>query len=345
MLMPEGRRRRDGACRTPSRDFVRAIVLLASLSLAAGALGQSIPDLQSQAPLPVEMQGQPLQPEGQQPSPAPPPLLSPGGPETTLPGSAPNVFSPTTRGPGPKDLESTRPERPAAKNTVPKGLAQQVDALAAKKEFAKAIAAIDEALKTDSSNAELYRLRATVHCRSGNLKLCMQDADRAVEADAEYIPAHLFRATLRMTFGQAKNAVADCETVIKLQAGSPLGYNCRGLANRALREFAQAITDFDEALSRDSKFAIAHYNKGITYIMQNRFDDAIASLSASIDLNPKHDDSYAQRGKARMGLGDMAGARGDFAKALAMNRVNVVAAVGLQALQIGKALDSLADQK
>jgi tetratricopeptide (TPR) repeat protein len=152
----------------------------------------------------------------------------------------------------------------------------------------------------------------------------------------------LFRGLARIDAGKAKEALLDCEATIRIWVERPLGYNCRGLANRALRDFPQAIVDFDEAIGKDGKFALAHYNKGVTYAQENKPDEAIASFSSAIAINDKLDDSYAQRGKMRIGKGDVAGARGDFAKALSLNGRNFTAAVGMEALQVGKALDALA---
>ena len=304
-----------------SRDFAIMVVLLAGLCLAARTEAQGVPDIEGQPRLAIEAED-PSAPLGQEPESGVPPSTSePQGPKAAAP-------------------KQVRP-----KHILPKGLAQRVGALAAKREYAKAIAVIDEALKTDSGNAELYRLRATVHCRARNLKLCLEDADRAIEADGEYVPARLFRASMRINTGQAKDALGDCDTVIKLQPASPLGYNCRGLANQALLEFSQAIADFDEALQRNARFALAHYNKGVTHVLQNRFEDAIASLTTAIEINPKYDDAFAQRGKARIGLNDAAGARADYVKAMSLNRSNFVAVVGMQALHVGKALDVLSDKK
>ena len=134
-------------------NVVRAVALLAGLCVAAAASAQSVSDIEAQMPLSIEEEGHSAQ-QGQQ-LPVPPPVA-----------------------PSP-------PTRTELKHSLSKELAQKVVALAAKGEFAKAIEAIDEALKTDSGNAELYRLRATVHCRARNLKLCLQDADRAVASDQD----------------------------------------------------------------------------------------------------------------------------------------------------------------
>jgi tetratricopeptide (TPR) repeat protein len=285
---------------------VRAVVLLAGLFLTVPAAAQTLVASDEPRPTPPLEAGNQAMPPGQ-------------------PAAAPATAAPAQ-----------------SKHDVAKELTDKVQELAGRKDFAKAIALVTEALATESGNAELYRLRATIQCRAANMKLCLEDANKAVEADKEYTLAYLFRGLARIDAGLSKDALSDCEATIRMWPERPLGYNCRGLANRALRDFSRAIADFDEALSHDGKFASAHYNKGLTYMLQNKPDEAIASFSSAVKINDRYDDSYAQRGKALIGKGDVAGAKADFSKALSLNGRNYTAAVGIQALQVGKALDVLA---
>jgi tetratricopeptide (TPR) repeat protein len=242
---------------------------------------------------------------------------------------------------------SAAPERAPAerKYDVAKDLSSQVQELLRRRDFNNALTLVDQALANESSNPELYILRATVQCRAGKMALCLDDAGRAVDVDKEYAPSYLYRGMERIDSNQAREALPDCEFFIRSRPDQPLGYDCRGLARLALRDFSQAIADFDEALRKDGKSFLAHYYKGLAYTRQNQQDAAIASFTAAIGFNDKHDESFAQRGKARIANGDVEGARADFAKALMLNGRNLTAAVGMQALQVGKALDALAGKK
>jgi tetratricopeptide (TPR) repeat protein len=307
-------------------DFVRAISWLAGLCMATSATAQTtILRDQPHPALPFEIVNQS--------DPSEQTTTSPAVPNAPPAPTAP-VIAPTT---------ALAPVTPSdAKYKVSKELADKVQEFSRRREFAKAIALITEALTAESGNAELYRLRATIQCRAANTKLCLEDASKAVESDKEYAPALLFRGLVRIDAGQPMDAVSDCEATIRIWADRPQGYNCRGLANRMLGDYPHAIADFDEALIRDAKFAFAHYNKGFTYALENKLGEAIESFSVAIQINDKFDDSYAQRGKARISKGDVVGARADYAKALSLNNRNFIAAVGMQALQVGKALDALA---
>src|SRR5262249_52804950 len=136
-----------------------------------------------------------------------------------------------------------------------------------------------------------------------------------------------------------------CEAAIRLWPERAEGYNCRGFVHRALHNYPQALADFDTALDKDRKFWIAQYQKGLVYVLQEQPQQAIASFTAALELNDKHDESYVQRGKLRVAAGDIEGGRADFAKALALNGRNHMAAIGAQALLMGKALDDLVGKK
>lgn len=285
---------------------MRAVALLAGLCFAASASAQMVPGELPRPISPFDMADEP----------------SLAGAEV------------------PPDHVLPVPQEP--RHAVPKELGDKVQEFASHGDFAKAIAAITEALAKDSDNAELYRLRATMQCRAANMKLCLEDAAKAVDADKDYAPALYFRGLARIDAGQARDALTDCESTIRIWSDRPQGYNCRGLAHRALRSYDLALADFDGALAKDAKFVLAAYNKGVTYALMNRPDDAIASFSSAIAINDKYDDAFAQRGKVRIHKGDVAGARADFARALALNGRNRTAGVGMEALQVGKALDALA---
>jgi len=168
---------------------------------------------------------------------------------------------------------------------------------------------------------------------------------RAIEADKEFVPAYLLRANVQLQKGQPQQAMADCDAITRLLPEEPPGYGCRGHVHRALRDYPKALADFDEALGKDSKYWVALYDKGTVYALQGQAEQAIASYSAAIALNDKHDESYAQRGRLRIAAGDIEGGRTDFDKALALNGRNHTAAIGAQALQVGRALDALAGKR
>ncbi len=62
-----------------------------------------------------------------------------------------------------------------------------------------------------------------------------------------------------------------------------------------------------------------HYNKGVEYGQQGRFDDAIAEYSKAIELDPSLAEAYSNRGDAYRALGEIQRAIADYAEAIRLN--------------------------
>ena len=73
----------------------------------------------------------------------------------------------------------------------------------------------------------------------------------------------------------------------------------------------EAATPADEAKQ--------HYNKGVEYGQQGRFDDAIAEYSKAIELDPNLAEAYGNRGNAWRALGEVQRAIADYAEAILLN--------------------------
>jgi tetratricopeptide (TPR) repeat protein len=260
-------------------------------------------------------------------------------------GPAPQSEPPAGIEPAPAAPTHSSAEQAELKQGVAKELSVKVEELLRRKDVAGAMKLIDQALARDGANFALYRLRANTNCLLGKIDPCLEDLNRAINGEKEFVPAYLQRAMVQLDKRQPHAAMADCETAIKLWPERAEGYNCRGAVNRMLGNYPQALADLDNALNKNPKFWIARYQKGFVYALQEQNQEAIASFTAALAINDKDDDSYAQRGKLRGAGGDVEGARADFAKALVLNGRNHTAAVGMQALQVGKALDILSGNK
>ncbi len=62
-----------------------------------------------------------------------------------------------------------------------------------------------------------------------------------------------------------------------------------------------------------------HYNKGVEYGQQGRFDEAIAEYTKAIVLDPNLAEAYGNRGNAWRALGEVQRAIADYAEAIRLN--------------------------
>ena len=58
----------------------------------------------------------------------------------------------------------------------------------------------------------------------------------------------------------------------------------------------KALEYLNKAISIDSNYADAYYNRGLTWIIRDNYDQAISDFNKAIELNPGYADAYSSRG-------------------------------------------------
>jgi len=81
------------------------------------------------------------------------------------------------------------------------------------------------------------------------------------------------------------------------------------------KQFDQAIASFSEAVKLDPKSIPAYNNRGIAYCEKGNFAQAIAEFSRVIEIDPKHGKAYNNRAVAYLMKGEKDKARQDVLKA------------------------------
>jgi Flp pilus assembly protein TadD len=111
-------------------------------------------------------------------------------------------------------------------------------------------------------------------------------------------------------------------------------YVQRGKDFLAAKQYDQAIASFSQAIILNPQMAKAYNNRGIAYCNKNRFDQAIKDFSRTIELDPKSGKAYNNRAVAYLMKGEKDKARQDVEKAISLgipvNRM-LVDSVGLGA--------------
>jgi len=72
------------------------------------------------------------------------------------------------------------------------------------------------------------------------------------------------------------------------------------------------MADFGEALRLDPKSAMAYYNRGLTHIELDRYEEAIADLTQALLFDPDDVDARYNRGLAHYYLDECEEALADF---------------------------------
>ncbi len=106
----------------------------------------------------------------------------------------------------------------------------------------------------------------------------------------------VFVSMIYLTINQTgiwKNSIQLWSYVIENEPEKvPHAYNNRGIAYADMKEYDQAIADYNKAIELNPRNFFAYNNRGIAYFYKGRYDQAIADYNKSIEINPKYDIVY-----------------------------------------------------
>jgi len=116
--------------------------------------------------------------------------------------------------------------------------------------------------------------------------------------------------------------VSACGTIIDNAQTAPAerakALKSRGVFYIQQRNFPQAIKDFTDAIAIDNKDAEALNDRGLAYQLSGDRDRALLDYDRTIAADPKFVLGYFNRGTVRFARGDAAGAMVDFDQAIAL---------------------------
>jgi serine/threonine protein kinase/tetratricopeptide (TPR) repeat protein len=165
------------------------------------------------------------------------------------------------------------------------------------KEYEKAIAEFDTALRLNPGHAGTYSTRGwTYHLMS-------QNGGRKPRSK---IPVPVLR----------QKAIADLSTAIGLRPQNPLFYNTRGTIYRQQKKFDRAIADFDQVIRLRPRRALGYANRGWTEYLMGKFHRAVADLDKAIQFNSGLSQAYFDRGRVYASRGQFPQALADFTEAI-----------------------------
>lgn len=232
-------------------------------------------------------------------------------------------------------------------------LARRGSALAARRDFAPALADLTKAIEMSPEDPEYYFQRANAYWANGQADLALADFDRVISLKHDFLPAYIPRAQIKLWKKDEAAAIADLDAVEHL---APKPADLRF----SLGEMYEEIDHFPAAIEQyglwidnhpdDSRMAEALRSRCYSRMLQNQdLSNALSDCSGSLHRLEKSDKSYAyvlaNRGLVRVRQGDYVKAIGDFNDALKLMPKNARALYGRAVAESrqGKKAESAAD--
>lgn len=148
-------------------------------------------------------------------------------------------------------------------------------------EYDRGIRELDELIRQDRQNADLYYSRGCLYELKGGLDKAKKDFTKSIDIN---------------------NRVSDA-------------YYNRGLVFVRMKKYGLAIKDFDKAIELDSRAVDAYCNRGNANYQLGKSDLAIRDYNEALKLSPKDGDLFYNRGVVNLSKGMKTEAKADFKKA------------------------------
>jgi tetratricopeptide (TPR) repeat protein/predicted aspartyl protease len=231
-------------------------------------------------------------------------------------------------------------------------LARRAAALAARRDYAGAIADYSRAIELDPKDAATFRARALARLNNRQPLLAMADLDEALKLKPDDLQARMLRAEVFLQNKDVARAEADFEAAQKaapsnadLSAQIGQAYARAGLYDEGLRrldawitahpraediggvlaarcwtravadrQLEAALTDCDQALKREHNSITMSY-RALVLLRLGRLDESISQFGAALKAEPRLAQALYGRGLAELKKGDKPAGDADVAAA------------------------------
>jgi tetratricopeptide (TPR) repeat protein len=119
--------------------------------------------------------------------------------------------------------------------------------------------------------------------------------------------------------GEYAQALSEMDQALALNPKDAETFTRRGGIYTLQKQYDKAINDFNQALELDPRYAKAYYNRALAYYYQGKYDQALSDLQKNIELKPKDAEAYHNRGLVYTQKNDYGKAIDDFNMAVALN--------------------------
>jgi tetratricopeptide (TPR) repeat protein len=164
--------------------------------------------------------------------------------------------------------------------------------------YEEAMMDVQSALKLDESllrESKTSFALGELYVGMGNWKLAEIEYSKALALEPDNPQIYDRRARSRFADDRLADALEDCNRGLSLDSSNARLTWLRGLIQYRLDDHEAALIDsltYAELLPEDSQ---GHYNLGLIYNHLDRYDEAIASFSKVIELNPFEAQAYLER--------------------------------------------------
>ena len=174
--------------------------------------------------------------------------------------------------------------------------------------------ALGQARAAARTGAPLALLEAAIAQAAGEQARAASLVQRALDQAPDEPRTRLLAADVAADAADAGRALALLDGLIAQYPALGQLHNRRGVARELLGDAGGALADFERASALSPALPAPHLNRGRSLLSRGRAAEAEEAFSQAIERGASFD-AWLGRGLARLGQGDLAGARADVVRA------------------------------
>lgn len=186
------------------------------------------------------------------------------------------------------------------------------------------IAALDDinhALELNKNATNAYVMRADIAISSSkDFAKALADMDEAIKLQPQFAGYFINRAFLRYNLDDYFGAMADYDYAIQLEPLNATALFNRGLLRAEVHDNNKAIDDFSKVISLDPNNYHALYNRALLYKDIADYKSSVADLDKVIEAFPTFSGAYFVRSEDLRLMGETTKAERDYRKSLALSK-------------------------
>ena len=192
------------------------------------------------------------------------------------------------------------------------------------KDTVGAVDDISKALDINKNAVNGYVMRADIAINSNkDYAAALADMDQAIRLQPQYAGFFINRAFLRYMTDDFQGAFADYDYALQLEPHNTIALFNRGLLRAEVHDTNKAIDDFSSVLALDDNDYKPLYNRAILLAEIGSFDKALNDLDKVLEAYPDFAAAYFLRFDIKRRKGDLRSAEKDYEKSLALAKTRV----------------------
>jgi tetratricopeptide (TPR) repeat protein len=189
-------------------------------------------------------------------------------------------------------------------------------------DYEKAIAHYTAAISIAPEKALFHRNRGYAYQQLEQWEPALQDYTEALRLAPENRNYYVQRADINYRAGHKENALADYRKATQPSSHYAIHINFGDLLLE-MNQKEEALAQYLKAVEMAPDEHVTHSRCGVWYFKQNRFGEAQTAFDEAIKLNESEFNYYADRGNARLQLGEFENAKEDLTRAIELHPTGV----------------------